>query len=178
MSSAPSAPSASTAPSASSVPHVAGGKRAMLLVACIAASFVPGVFGSRFLPGEWYAGLAKSSLTPPGWVFPIAWMILYVVIGVALYVSLVHTPARERRLPIAVFAVQLVLNGAWSWLFFGRQAVGVALLEIGALWVAIVGMAFVFGHRRRLAGQLVLPYLAWVSFATYLNFVIWRANSI
>ncbi len=152
------------------------GRRALLLVACLVASFVPGAFGVRFQPGEWYAELAKSSLTPPGWVFPIAWTFLYVVIGVALYVALVHSTARDRKIPIAVFAIQLVLNGAWSWLFFGRHVVAAALVEIVTLWIAIVVMALVFSRRRRLAGQLIVPYLGWVGFATYLNFVIWRAN--
>ena len=69
-----------------------------------------------------------------------------------------------------MFAIQLVLNGAWSWLFFGCHAVATALIEIGVLWLSIVAMAFVFGRHSRFAGtQLLLPYLAWVSFATCLN---------
>jgi translocator protein len=158
------------------LPNVSLRRHAALLVGCIVASFAPGVVGARFEPGEWYAQLAKSPLTPPGWVFPIAWTTLYITIGVALYVMLIHTSGRERRIPLAVFVIQLVLNGAWSWLFFGCHAVGAALIEIGALWISIAAMGFAFARHSRFAGKLLLPYLAWVSFATYLNFEIWRAN--
>lgn len=159
------------------LPIISVRRHAALLVGCIVASFVPGVFGARFQPGDWYAQLAKSPLTPPGWVFPIAWTTLYIAIGVALYVMLIHTSGRERRIPLAVFVIQLVLNGAWSWLFFGCHAVTAALIEIGVLWISIVAMGFSFARYSRFAGKLLLPYLAWVSFAAYLNFEIWRANT-
>jgi len=159
------------------LPIVSLRRHAALLVGCIVASFAPGVFGARFQPGDWYAQLVKSPLTPPGWVFPIAWTTLYITIGVALYVMLIHASRRERRIPLAVFVIQLVLNGAWSWLFFGCQAVTAALIEIGVLWLSIVAMGFAFARHSRFAGTLLLPYLAWVSFATYLNFEIWRANT-
>lgn len=159
------------------LPIVSPRRNAALLVGCLVASFAPGAFGARFQPGEWYAQLAKSPLTPPGWVFPIAWTTLYITIGVALYVVLIHTSGRERRIPVAVFALQLVFNGAWSWLFFGCHAVAAALIEIGVLWVSIVAMGLAFARHSRFAGALLLPYLAWVSFATYLNFEIWRANT-
>lgn len=152
------------------------GRRLSLLVACIAVSFAPGVFGSQFKPGEWYALLTKPALTPPGWVFPIAWTILYLTIGVALYAMWIHTSGRERRIPLTLFAIQLALNGAWSWLFFGCHAVTAALIDISLLWISIVAMMLVFARYNRSAATLLLPYLAWVSFATYLNFAIWRAN--
>jgi tryptophan-rich sensory protein len=152
-------------------------RHAAVLAGCIVASFAPGVFGARFQPGDWYAQLAKSPLTPPGWVFPIAWTALYITIGVALYVMLNHTSGRERWIPLAAFVIQLVLNGAWSWLFFGCHAVTAALIEIGVLWISIVAMGLAFARHSRFAGQLLVPYLAWVSFATYLNFEIWRANT-
>jgi tryptophan-rich sensory protein len=151
-------------------------RHAVVLAGCIAAGFAPGLLGVWFQPDEWYVQLAKSPLTPPGWVFPIAWTALYITIGVALYLLLLHTSGRERRLPVAVFVIQLVLNGAWSWLFFGRHAVAAALLDIVVLWIAIVAMMFAFVRRAPFAGKLLSPYLAWVSFATYLNFAIWRAN--
>jgi len=158
------------------LPNVSLRRQAALLVGCIAASFAPGIFGSRFPPGEWYEQLAKSPLTPPGWVFPIAWTTLYIAIGVALYLMLLHTSGRERRVPVAVFVFQLVLNGAWSWLFFGCHAVAAALIEIGVLWISIVAMVVVFARHSRFAARLLLAYLAWVSFATYLNFEIWISN--
>lgn len=159
------------------LPTISWGRHAVVLIGCIAASLAPGVFGVRFQPDEWYAQLARSSLTPPGWVFPIAWTALYITIGVALYILLLHTSGRERRIPVAVFVMQLALNGAWSWLFFGCHAVAAALLDIVALWIAIVALMFAFARRVPFAGKLLLPYLVWVSFATYLNFAIWRANT-
>jgi len=159
------------------LPIVSLRRHAALLVGCIIVSFVPGVFGAQFQPGDWYARLAQSPLTPPGWVFPIVWTTLYITIGVALYGMLIDTSGRERRIPVAVFVIQLVLNGAWSQVFFGSHAVAAALIEIGALWLSIVAMVFAFARHSRFAGKLLLPYLAWVSFATYLNFEIWRANT-
>lgn len=151
-------------------------RRVLLLAACLLVAFLPGAFGSAFPPGEWYAGLAKPPLTPPGWVFPIAWTALYVTIGVSLYVFLLRAPRRVRRLPLAVFAVQLVMNGAWSWIFFGLHAMGAALVEIVALWLAIAATIVAFARASRLAALLLLPYLAWVSFATYLTYAVWRLN--
>jgi len=157
-------------------PDVSLKRHALLLGVCILVSFVPGAFGSAFPPGDWYDGLAKSALTPPGWVFPIAWTLLYITIGVSLYLFLLGAPKRTRRAPLAVFAVQLVLNGLWSWIFFGQHAVGVALVEIVALWFAIVATMVVFARRSPASAKLLVPYLAWVSFATYLNLAIWIMN--
>jgi len=157
-------------------PLVSLKREALLVLGCIAISFAPGAFGAAFPPGSWYAGLEKSALTPPGWVFPVAWSLLYLTIGIALYCFLVGARPRERRFPLAVFAVQLVLNAAWSWIFFGRHAIGAALFEIVVLWVAIVGTIIAFAKHSAGAAKLLVPYLAWVSFATYLNFAIWRMN--
>jgi benzodiazapine receptor len=157
-------------------PTVSLKRHALLLGACLLVSFLPGALGAAFPPGEWYAHLEKSSLTPPGWVFPIAWTLLYIAIGVALYLFLVQAPPPKRRGGLAVFALQLVLNGAWSWIFFGLHEVGAALVEIVALWLAIVATLVVFGRSSRAAAKLLVPYLAWVSFATYLTFAIWIMN--
>ena len=157
-------------------PNVSLRRHALLLAACILVSFAPGAFGAAFPPGEWYAHLAKSSLTPPGWVFPIAWSLLYLAIGIALYLFLVQAPPPKRRAALAVFGVQLVLNGLWSWIFFGLHAVGAALVEIVALWLAIVATMIVFRRHSAASAKLLVPYLAWVSFATYLTFAIWIMN--
>jgi benzodiazapine receptor len=157
-------------------PNVSLKRHALLLGACLLVSFLPGAIGAAFPPGDWYAHLEKSSLTPPGWVFPIAWTLLYIAMGVALYLFLVQAPPRNRRAGLAVFGVQLVLNGAWSWIFFGLQAPGAALVEIVALWLAIVATIVVFHRHSRAAAKLLVPYLAWVSFATYLTFAIWTMN--
>ena len=141
---------------------------ATLLVACIAVSFVPGVIGSRFKPDEWYAGLDKSSLTPPGFVFPIVWTLLYVLMGVALWRFLRGEP-RRRGLGIALFGLQLVLNGMWSYLFFGLHRPDLALIDIGLLCAATASLVIVFSRENRSAALLLVPYLAWIGFAAYLN---------
>src|SRR5436189_4186739 len=139
------------------LPRLSLRRHALVLAGCIVTSFLPGALGSRFAPDAWYAHLARPALTPPGWVFPIAWTALYLTIGIALFSFLLHTTGRERRVALALFAIQLVLNGAWSWLFFGRHAPGVALLDIVLLCVAIAATSFAFGRHSSLAGRLLLP---------------------
>jgi translocator protein len=147
------------------------GRHVLLFVACVAASFVPGVIGSQFQPGAWYAALDKPPLTPPGWMFPVVWTALYFAMGVALYLFL--RAARRRALGLTVFGLQLVLNGLWSYLFFGLERPDLAFVDIVALWLAIVATIIVFRRSSRAAAWLLAPYLAWVSFATYLNLGIW-----
>ncbi len=149
--------------------------RVLLLVACLLIAFLPSLVGGRFGPGDWYQSLAKSSLTPPGWVFPVAWTALYFMIGVSLFLYLTG-PGRSEVLPLALFTVQLVLNALWSYLFFGLHEPGLALVDIAALWLAILATTLTFWYRRPAAGALLLPYLGWVTFASYLNFAVWRLN--
>ena len=158
------------------LPHVSLKRHGLLLAACIAIAFIPGAFGSMFPPDDWYARLEKPALTPPGFVFPIAWTTLYVCIGVALYLFLIATPRAARRRPLAFFATQLVLNGLWSWIFFGLHAVGAALVEIVVLWLAILVTLMAVRRTSPTAAKLLVPYLAWVTFATYLNAAIWFLN--
>ena len=150
--------------------------RFLRLPACLALAFAPGVIGSLFSPDAWYTQLAKSPLTPPGWVFPIAWSILYATIGIALYIFLKNTPPGARGPGLVAFGIQLVANGVWSWLFFGLHLPGVALVEIVVLWLAILATIIAFTRSSRTAGLVLVPYLAWVSFATYLNASIWLHN--
>ncbi len=150
-------------------------RRIALLAGCLVISFLPGVVGGQFEPGAWYAALDKPPLTPPGWVFPIAWTALYAAMGVALYL-VITAPGPVAWGLLAVFALQLVLNGAWSWLFFGLQRPGAALADLAALWLAIAWLTVAFWRRRPIAGALFLPYLLWVSFAGYLNAGIWLLN--
>ena len=147
-----------------------------LLVACVLVSFVPGAVGSRFEPGVWYAELDKPWLTPPGWLFPVAWTALYIAMGVALYLYLTARTRPIPRLPLGLFGLQLVLNGMWSWLFFGLRRPDLALVDVAALWITVLLLTAAFWRRRRSAGALLLPYLVWVSFATYLNAAIWLLN--
>ncbi len=146
-------------------------KSAAALVAFVALVAATAWFGARFEPGAWYAALAKPPLTPPNWVFGPVWGLLYLSIAIAAW--LVWRRPAGRSVALALWAVQLVLNAVWSALFFGLQRPGLALFEIAILLVAITATTTAFWRVRPLAGGLLLPYLAWVAFAAYLNAGIW-----
>ncbi len=149
----------------------------LLGVGCVVVCFLPGIIGSRFQPGPWYESLQKPLLTPPGWVFPVAWTILYLLMGVALFVVVRRANiVAEAPAALAIFALQLVLNGLWSWLFFGLQRPGLAFFEISVLWCLILASVVLFWRISVLAGALLIPYLVWVGFASWLNFGLWRLN--
>lgn len=142
------------------------------LLLCLGAGWL----GSRFQPGEWYSRLAKPSWTPPNWLFGPVWSALYVAMAVAAWLVWKQAGLRGGAGPLAVFAVQLILNAAWSWLFFGLHRPGFAFAEIVLLWLAILATLVLFWRRNTLAGALMLPYLAWVTYAASLNFGLWRLN--
>lgn len=153
---------------------------ALRLVVCIVVCQVAGVFGALFtspaIP-SWYAGLAKPAWTPPSWVFGPVWVTLYVVMGVAAFVVWRRgLGAPGVRLALALFVAQLVLNAAWSGLFFGLRSPLAGLVDIVALALLIVATTVAFARVAPLAAWLLAPYLAWVGFATALNFAIWRLN--
>ncbi len=131
-------------------------------------------FGARFEPGAWYAALEKPPLTPPNWVFGPVWSALYLTISVAAW--LVWRQPVGRAVPLVLWAVQLALNAAWSLIFFGLNLTALALVEIACLLLAIAATTVSFWRTRPLAGALLLPYLAWVGFAAYLNAGIWLLN--
>ncbi|MFM7050757.1 MAG: TspO/MBR family protein [Planctomycetota bacterium] len=124
----------------------------------------------------WYAGIAKPSWNPPSWVFGPVWTTLYVMIGVAAWrLWRVGALTRDRRTAV-VLAVQWVLNFLWSGFFFGMKAPGLALGEIVCLLALIVVLIVRSMRHDRIAGLLLLPYAAWVSFATVLNAALWWLN--
>jgi tryptophan-rich sensory protein len=126
---------------------------------------------------DWYPTLRKPAFNPPSWLFGPVWTALYVLMGIALYIVWRYGWDRpEVRWAIALFAVQLVLNGLWSVLFFGMRAPGLAFLEITVLWLAITATVVAFWKTAPIAGVLMIPYLAWVSFAAVLNGSIWWLN--
>ncbi|MCA9512584.1 MAG: TspO/MBR family protein [Myxococcota bacterium] len=148
---------------------------AVSLVAFLALVGAAAAFGARFEPGAWYAALRKPPLTPPPVVFAPVWSVLYAAIAVAGWLAWRARPASHRAL--GLWALQLALNAAWSWLFFGLHAKGVALVDIVALLAAVVAAAVALHRVRALAGWLLAPYAAWVAFATYLNAGLWYLNS-
>lgn len=126
---------------------------------------------------EWYVTLVRPSFAPPTWVFGPVWTAIYLIMGIAAFVVWqrgLGTPLV--RLALGVFVAQLALNWLWSVLFFGMRAPGVALLEIVLLWALIAWCMILFFRVRTVAGALMVPYLAWVTFATALNFEFWRLN--
>lgn len=155
-------------------------KRIFYLFLFVALPLLAGALGSLFTTpaiSGWYAGLARPALAPPNWVFGPVWTTLFILMGVAAFLVWDRGwGRREVKVALAAFAGQLALNVGWSYLFFGRQSPGAALLEIVALWLAIVLTALLFFRIRRPAAWLLLPYLLWVSFASYLNFAFWRLN--
>ncbi|TNF72501.1 MAG: tryptophan-rich sensory protein [Acidobacteria bacterium] len=138
-------------------------------------SFAAALFGAQFPPGDWYAQLEKPSWNPPNWVFAPVWTILYAAMAVAAWLVW-REGTSERRAPLAFWTLQLVLNALWSWIFFGLHRPGWAAIEIGLLWIAILATTILFFRVRRVAGALLLPYLAWVSFAAVLNVALWWLN--
>ena len=132
------------------------------------------VFGAQFMPGPWYAELRKPPLNPPNWVFGPVWSVLYLAIAVSGW--LVWRARPESPLTLSLWAGQLILNAAWSFIFFGLQRPGAALLEILALLVVLLLTTASFFRVGSLPGALFLPYTVWVSFAAYLNAGIWYLN--
>ena len=124
----------------------------------------------------YFDALRKPPLTPPPAAFGPAWTTLYLLMAVAAWLVWRQGLDQQAALALGIFAAQLVLNALWSIIFFGRHRVGWALLEIALLWLTILATIVLFWRIRPLAGALLLPYLAWVTFAGYLNAGIWRLN--
>ncbi|MBN1503830.1 MAG: tryptophan-rich sensory protein [Candidatus Eisenbacteria bacterium] len=149
----------------------------LALLGWLALSFAAGFVGSRFTPSEWYQQLAKPSWTPPGAVFAPVWSVLYIMMGVAAWLVWRNGEFSRVATPLTLFIVQLVLNALWSYFFFGLQKPGLAFLDIVVLWVLIVLTLITFWRVSAAAGVLFIPYLAWVTFASFLNFAVWRMNT-
>ena len=153
--------------------------RALALGLFFLACFLAAGLGSLFTMGSlgsWYAGLAKPSWNPPSWLFGPVWTALYAMMAVAGWLVW-RRGGSQSRIALRWFAIQLALNVGWSAVFFGLQLPGLAFIEILALWVAIAATLVTSWKVSRAAGILLAPYLLWVSFASILNFAIWRLNA-
>ena len=149
-------------------------KRCFQCIIAMIISFLPGIFGVFFTPHGnshvWYNGLVKSGLTPPGWVFSVAWTILYFLLGWALY--LIIKSARktgEKMRSYILFGVQMLLNAGWSYVFFGLHFPAFGLIMLLVLFLISGWMAREFFRIDHAAGYLVIPYLLWMMFAFYIN---------
>ncbi|MGB3624284.1 MAG: TspO/MBR family protein [Henriciella sp.] len=138
-------------------------------------SFAAASSGAVFRPGSWYEQLAKPSWTPPNWAFPVVWTILFCAIAVSGW--LIWQREGIDALPLlALFVVHLVVNAAWSGLFFGRNRLDWAMIDVVLLWLLIAAMIAVFYPVSALAALLLVPYLIWVSIAAALNFRLLQLN--
>lgn len=142
----------------------------MFVIVCAAAAS-SGIF---FRPGEWYRDLNKPPWQPPDWLFGPVWLVLYISIAVAGW--LVWRSGGDVGLPLTLYGLHLVLNALWSVLFFGLQRPAWALVEVGALWLSLVAVIVSFHPLSVTAAYLLLPYLAWATFAAVLNYSIVRRN--
>jgi translocator protein len=142
---------------------------------CVLVGVISGLLTRRDVAG-WYAGLRKPSFNPPNWIVGPVWTALYVLMGVAAWMVWSQPVAQLRTYALVWFAIQLALNFLWSLIFFRWHAIAGALGEISFLWLAIVATMVMFWEVRPLAGWLLVPYLAWVSFAIALNLGIFRLN--
>ena len=139
------------------------------LAACGAAAAT----GAMFQPGDWYRGLAKPRWTPPDWLFPVAWTVLYLSMSAAA--------ARVAMLPdtgqaLALWSVQIALNTLWTPVFFGLRRIGAGLVIIFLLWLAVAATMVAFWQHDAIAGALFVPYLVWVTVAGMLNRSVWHRN--
>jgi len=160
-------------------------KNIIKLFIAVGVSEMAGVVGALFTTpaiGSWYAGLVKPALNPPAWVFGPVWTTLYALMGVSAWLvwkraSEIDPSTRLRvKTALVVFGMQLFLNAIWSIIFFGLHSPGWALVNIVALWLAIVWTIAVFYKISSPAAYLLVPYILWVSFAAYLNYSIWILN--
>jgi benzodiazapine receptor len=146
---------------------------AWLLLSAIASGL--GAIGSMNA-ASLYSQMAQPAWAPPSAVFAPVWTVLYGLMAIAAWLVWRVGGWRQQRTALTLFVVQLVVNGLWSWLFFAwRQGAG-SVVDIAVLWVLIVATTVLFWRVRPLAGALLLPYLAWVSFAAVLNHAVWQLN--
>jgi translocator protein len=151
-------------------------KNTLGLIGWLLAAFAAGWIGSRWMPGEWYAALAKPAWNPPNWIFGPVWTVLYVLMAVSAWLVWRQMGFGGASAALGWFAFQLALNGLWSYLFFGMHRLDLALVEVVVLWGTILAVTILFWNVNRVAGALLLPYLAWVGFASFLNFTLWSLN--
>ncbi|MEC3910465.1 TspO/MBR family protein [Sphingobium sp. CR2-8] len=144
--------------------------------AIVFLGFLSGRLANSGYGNRWFDALEKPTLMPPGWAFGVAWTILYVMMALAFAIVLHARGANGRGGAIALFLTQLILNLLWSPLFFRAHQVGSALALILILLVLVAVTTALFWRIRRFAGVLLLPYLAWLAFASFLNYEIGRLN--
>ena len=153
-------------------------KKLLQLTASISVCLLAGAVGSAFtirsIP-TWYAGLNKPFFSPPNWLFGPVWTILYLMMGVSLFLVFVKEKEKFTK-PVKMFLLHLIINSLWSIVFFGMRSPGLAYFVIIILWLMIFYLIKVFDKIDERASILLYPYFAWVSFASFLNLAVWYLN--
>ena len=139
----------------------------------LGACFAAGSTGGLFPPGEWYARLKKPWFTPPNWLFPVAWSVLYVCMATA---GARVAVAEGNAIAMALWALQIALNGLWTPVFFGLRRMRLGLMVLGALWLSVAATGVALWLVDPIAGFLFIPYLMWVSVAGALNYSVVQLN--
>lgn len=155
-------------------------KEILRLIVSIVIVFLAGTVGTLYTLKEittWYVTLVKPSWTPPNWAFGPIWTTLYVLIGISLYLVWKQGLDRiEVRIALLVFVVQLILNVVWSLVFFGTHNIFGGLVLVILLWISILANIIVFYHISKPGGLILIPYLIWVTIASYLNYSVFVLN--
>jgi len=152
------------------------GKLFCSITVCLSTGIL-GSFATRNSITNWYAHLSRPSFTPPDWTFGVVWPVLYVMMGISAFLIWnMDINRRQVRVALGVFALQLILNGLWTPIFFGLHLIGVALVEIVMMWAAILLTILTFWKVSKPAALLLLPYILWVSFAVVLNASLFLLN--
>jgi translocator protein len=134
-----------------------------------------GIVTSANIP-TWYASINKPWFNPPNWIFGPVWTTLYILMGIASYIIYTSEISYHRMRSLLFYTIQLCLNFAWSFIFFGLKNPGIALIEIIFMWIFIYLTILQFGKISSIASWLMVPYITWVSFASILNFYIYILN--
>jgi benzodiazapine receptor len=148
----------------------------LVLPVFVGACFLAAATGAVFPPGDWYERLAKPSWRPPNWLFAPVWTVIYLTIAVSGWLVWRKYGFAGATLPLAIYLLQLLLNAAWTPIFFGLRRPDLAFFEIVMLWLSIVATIATFRSLNAAAAWLLLPYLAWVTFAAMPNFSVWSLN--
>lgn len=155
-------------------------KQALGLLGWLAASFITGGIGAiaSVSAASFYRQLVQPPWAPPAWLFGPVWSVLYVLMGIAAWLVWREHGFKGASTALKLFVAQLLANALWTWLFFAWHLGAVSLAEIVMLWLLIASTIVAFWRLHRLAAVLLLPYLAWVSFATALTYSLWRLNPV
>ena len=148
-------------------------KLIICILICQIIGFAGSLFNIKSIPG-WYSKQKKPSFNPPNWIFGPVWTLLYLLMGISLYLVLIS--GKVTTLAIIIFSIQLFLNLIWTAIFFGMKKPSLAFIEIILLWISILINIIIFYNLSKISAYLLIPYLLWVSFAAVLNFAIWKLN--